>query len=160
MTQRLERPSSGRLDGKSSLPAGNAFAELFPPGRRTRLLRTEWNVDHVARPRGAVDPPEGARGIRKPLPGLPREEADPGPGTRPRSGRGLQEGAVHRLLQCADTARGHSLKLNYIDFFHPENEIHSPQPPATGRKHAITPFSRGEFQMTSGHLTGRLVRVH
>lgn len=45
MAQSLERPSSGRLDGKFSLPAGNAFAELFPPGRRTRVLRTEWNVD-------------------------------------------------------------------------------------------------------------------
>jgi hypothetical protein len=41
MTRRPERPSSGRLDGKSSVPAGSAFAELVPPGRRTRVLRAE-----------------------------------------------------------------------------------------------------------------------
>lgn len=79
MTQRPERPSSCRLDGKSSLPAGNAFTELFPPGRRTRVLRTEWNAGFIARLGGAVEPPEGARGIQKPLPGLPREEAGSGP---------------------------------------------------------------------------------
>lgn len=89
MAQSLERPSSGRLDGKFSLPAGNAFAELFPPGRRTRVLRTEWNVDCER----AVDTSEGARGIWKPLPGLPREEADPGPA----NGRGMGGGCRRSL---------------------------------------------------------------
>lgn len=84
MTQRPERPSSGSLDGKSSLPAGSAFAELLPPGRRARVLRLEEDEGSLlcgARPGGAVRPPGTAPGALETSPGARAAARGPSRGT-------------------------------------------------------------------------------
>ncbi|XP_076399925.1 uncharacterized protein LOC121831528 isoform X2 [Peromyscus maniculatus bairdii] len=175
MTQRPERPSSGSLDGKSSLPAGSAFAELLPPGRRARVLRLEGSLLCGARPGGAVRPPETALGALETSPGARAAARGRNRGTA--AGCGVhcapashRPGAGFPFGVPAPTSP--SCKPNCITLsFFPSLPLRKRtiRPPATGRNHATTPFSSEEFRVTSagatrsvepgGHLTGRLVCV-
>lgn len=159
MTQRPERPSSGSLDGKSSLPAGSAFAELLPPGRRARVLRLEGSLLCGARPGGAVRPPETAPGALETSPGA--RAAAHGPS------RGRNRGTAAACgVHCAPVSHRPgagfpfgvpaptrpSRKPNCITLsFFPSLPLRkwTIRPPATGRNHATTPFSSEEFRVTS-----------